>query len=1279
MPNQVFRLFVSSTFSDFQREREALQARVFPELERYCLVRGARFQAVDLRWGISEEAGRQHSTMKVCLDEIRRAQRLSPRPNFVVLLGDRYGWEPPVAEIPDPEWKRMWKVAGAADRKLLEGCYRKDANALPATWLLTAAGKDLLPALRRAAGAADIQGFARVKYFASATHQEIELGVMQVPDAAGHVHVYARRIEGLPFDDSARLFCDWPDTDARERLRALERQLKAILPEERFFAFTAAWDGSDIDSGHIDAFCEAFLRDQKRLIDRELAAMSIEPDDPEAGQWGYARQRTSIFVGRRQVRQEIARYVRPGKAAKAPLVVHGPGGTGKSFILARAALDAAAQKAPPVILLRFIGGVAGNETLTQLLDGLMRRIASAYGQQAQAWQNTEELVAEFHGTLALATARKRLTLFIDAVDQLDGDDDAWDLEWLPAELPPHVRFVISTRGGETLAAARRRFPESLLAVAPMPANEGRQLLRALLAEAGRKLTGGQRDALLSRFAEAGSPLWLKLAYEEARSWHSWDAGRELPSDIPQLIRQRIAELARAENHGSRFVWQSLAFLAAGRYGLAEQELAEALAAEPDVRAEFLDRARNPWPHRHLPPILWSRLFFDIEHYLKETLRDGVYTYQFFHREFQEVLERDALSGDDGKRTHAALAEVFSEPSGDDLFRRTDVTNPGQQDSRAMRRVAEQPWQLAKAGDGERLGSLLTDFGFLMAKAAAGRCEDLTRDCQTAKPLLVAASQEVRECIRYLIAHANYFSEPDRAAWRVMFQLAMDHADNSPLTKAAEAFQAAGSCDWQWLRLMNRPKAWTQTPLLAAFERKGLTCLVGPDVNGFLLAASQSAIEAIDPKTGRPVWITRLSGAVSCLAVQPFTNLCVAAVNETRKLLFIDSTNGVVLRAQSLASEAGSLGFVCGHVVAILKNQSLIGIAPEGGEAYELLPPWIDVKYGSSAFSRLDTHIYFYDHQNELVRFSGEYSAPPERVPSDYPTDRLTIKWENSGIWFHGLESEKSVAAAVAEGAIRHFALAGSAVTDIVLSGGRSIVLRLHDGRVCTTSIDAPHIRGRWVPVPGDFLHAALDPGQSTLKVWCKRHVALGASKHSLLVYDLSNGAKVGRRTVRHNRSLTLETNGDATGFRSEEPSTFPYRGRFIPLLTEGVSSRLRLGRGEVIRHQRVWNETKRRFAFVQSDLDYVGEYLTESRSIHMTPSWWDLMRAPEALPQSDFHQLAKWRADHFIESIAYVGELLVASSQQSDVLIADRNTGTLRRIYKFEWLGQCSAGACQEL
>jgi hypothetical protein len=52
-----FRFFVSSTFGDMKAEREILQARVFPKLRDYCNSKGAMFQAVDLRWGISEEAG----------------------------------------------------------------------------------------------------------------------------------------------------------------------------------------------------------------------------------------------------------------------------------------------------------------------------------------------------------------------------------------------------------------------------------------------------------------------------------------------------------------------------------------------------------------------------------------------------------------------------------------------------------------------------------------------------------------------------------------------------------------------------------------------------------------------------------------------------------------------------------------------------------------------------------------------------------------------------------------------------------------------------------------------------------------------------------------------------------------------------------------------------------------------------------------------------------------------------------------------------------------------
>ena len=98
--SRTVRLFISSTFSDMGHERRVLHAEVFPRLRALCASRGARFQAVDLRWGVNESSQLDHRTMDICLGEIERCQRLSPRPNFHLLLGDRYGWEPPPARIP---------------------------------------------------------------------------------------------------------------------------------------------------------------------------------------------------------------------------------------------------------------------------------------------------------------------------------------------------------------------------------------------------------------------------------------------------------------------------------------------------------------------------------------------------------------------------------------------------------------------------------------------------------------------------------------------------------------------------------------------------------------------------------------------------------------------------------------------------------------------------------------------------------------------------------------------------------------------------------------------------------------------------------------------------------------------------------------------------------------------------------------------------------------------------------------------------------------------------
>ena len=62
----VFRVFVSSMFSDLKPERNALLEHVFPKLEQLCGQNGFQFQAIDLRWGVSSEAGLDHRTMRIC-------------------------------------------------------------------------------------------------------------------------------------------------------------------------------------------------------------------------------------------------------------------------------------------------------------------------------------------------------------------------------------------------------------------------------------------------------------------------------------------------------------------------------------------------------------------------------------------------------------------------------------------------------------------------------------------------------------------------------------------------------------------------------------------------------------------------------------------------------------------------------------------------------------------------------------------------------------------------------------------------------------------------------------------------------------------------------------------------------------------------------------------------------------------------------------------------------------------------------------------------------------
>jgi len=719
---------VSSTFDDLKEERNALHERVFPRLRELCMQHGARFQAIDLRWGVSEEAALDQQTMNICLGEIERCRWITPRPNFIVLLGDRYGWRPLPPQIAADEFEEICRRISAEEQERLKEWYLRDDNAVPPQYCLKpregeyedfdrweTVERDLRSILLKAVEGMPLEAYDRMKYEASATEQEIAQGALRVPDAPEHVFCFFRTIKELPQDESAKDFVDLdasgdPDTEAATRRDELKNRLRGLLPGN-IHECEAGWTGSGITTDHLDKLCEDVFKALSGIIEEEVARLEeVEPLDKEMGDHeAFGEDRARFFIGRIGILKTIGDYVTG--SSRQPLAVWGASGSGKSALMARAVQQVRVARPDAETVIRFIGATPGSSDIRSLLDSVCRQISCRYGaDESTVPASYRELVEEFPKRLALATAQRPLVLFLDALDQLSDVEQGRSLIWLPADLPEHVRLIVSALPGECLSALENKLPAtSVVELEPMPPNEGRQLLELWLEDAGRTLQNHQRDEVLGKFTGNGLPLYLKLAFEEARRWKSNTTDAVLSPDIPGVIRDLFGRLSSEANHGEKMVSRSLGYVVAAKNGLSEDELLDVLSNDTEVLSDFKDRApRSPDVDR-LPVVVWSRLYFDLEPYLTERSADGASLMAFYHRQLGDVVAEDYLGGDAKRERHRALAEYFDKQELE--TKRDDQTTPN------LRKMSELPYQQTLGEMWNDLFATLTDFRFLERKAA----------------------------------------------------------------------------------------------------------------------------------------------------------------------------------------------------------------------------------------------------------------------------------------------------------------------------------------------------------------------------------------------------------------------------------------------------------------------------------------------------------------------------------------------------------------------------------
>lgn len=814
---KIIRLFVSSTFDDLKAERNALQALTFPRLRAYCRERGASFQAIDLRWGVSGEAALDQQTMNICLSEIRRCQDVTPRPNFLVLLGHRYGWLPPPPQVPTDVFDR---IKGALEgekatcTKTLEEWYLLDANAVPAEYVLRPRAPDgpyaepevwrpveeaLTAAFRKGAVAAGLAGDARLPFCASATHQEIAAGALGVADPDQKVLCVFKTVPTSSSDDDAspdEAFASFYDRDQTpvERLKA---ELCGLVPDSNIVTFAAegaAVNGRPTD-GQLEKMAEAVFEKLRAQIDRELEQPTAAGDETDAAlradamlddeglaHRAVAETHLRHFVGRKEPLAEIAGYL--DAPDKTLLVLSGKGGTGKSALLSEMLWQAQETHPDAQLVYRFVGSTPQSSNAQALLGSLCRELCRrSGGDESTVPLEFKEQSDDFRQRLE--TFATPLILVLDALDQLALGDPGRNLAWLPFELPERVRLIVSTRPDEIHEALRYR-KTRMIELEGMAADDGALLLERWLTAARRTLQDEQRAAVLDAFAASErNPLYLRLAFEEARRWKAREQPEALAVGVEAIIRSNLFDrLAREQHHGQALVSHALGYLAASRHGLSEDELQDVLSRDPAVYGAFLKSSHHLPPdlisaaRRHIgkeracvvtdeqaiewlgtlrgepaaldkflqricgvqelapPAVLLARLRADLDAYLTVRDADGVPVLDFYHRELRDTAAREFLQGHEDK-FHGGLADYFralADPAGDGSWKG------------GKRYLRELPHHLIEADDWDTLigdevtPGVLTDLLFIQAKCEEGLVYKLVGDYNAA----LAALPEFRE-------------------------------------------------------------------------------------------------------------------------------------------------------------------------------------------------------------------------------------------------------------------------------------------------------------------------------------------------------------------------------------------------------------------------------------------------------------------------------------------------------------------------------------------------------
>eukprot|EP00753_Platysulcus_tardus_P016412 PLAT5675.1.p1 GENE.PLAT5675.1~~PLAT5675.1.p1 ORF type:complete len:1675 (-),score=816.12 PLAT5675.1:89-5113(-) len=225
----------------------------------------------------------------------------------------------------------------------------------------------------------------------------------------------------------------------------------------------------------------------------------------------------------------------------APFVISGEAGLGKSALLANwMQLRASSSDRPDkreLLLAHYVGCSPESSSLATLLFRVLTTIKTQFGladMPVASLQDESKLRWDLlHFLQAVSRKRGSVVLAIDGVDRIRCSDGFGSVRWVPAELPPGVRLILSCSPGTRAAREFKRRGTPVMVLTPLSPPRKLDVLEAFFAHArvtlGREGVGPSAAHLVGK---EDSSLTLALS----------TADKQALLDAPQTSNPRFLRL-----------------------------------------------------------------------------------------------------------------------------------------------------------------------------------------------------------------------------------------------------------------------------------------------------------------------------------------------------------------------------------------------------------------------------------------------------------------------------------------------------------------------------------------------------------------------------------------------------------------------------------------------------------------------------------------------------------------------------------------------------------------